>query len=333
MMAMWIMARAFLVALFAVPIRRLIRGRARPAWTFRFEFMTRVLKRSFTSIWKHSYPRQRRYLDTMARWARTDRSMRYHDDDTPGVSAVWCEPIAGARHAGVYLYFHGGGFHSGSAHNYRALIAHQTLAIGCRTLVLNYRLTPEHVFPSQLDDAIAAYRGLIAKGFAADRIILGGDSAGANLVLATATALPQHGLPRPRALVCICPWVELGARGGSLDHNSHYDWLPAHFETWAKAYAGETPVTHPLVSPGLADLRGLSPLLVQVGTAEMLLDQVRRFVERAREAGVEVTYHEYDDMVHNWHMFGGMCSQSLAAIDEIGRYCRTTFDRDDDEHR
>ncbi len=325
-MARWIFLRALLGGLVTVPWARLRRGPLRPSWSLGYELVVHVMKRSFAEFRRHDYPRQRRYSESLSLPVPILRQARFTEADAGGVPSEWCEPKTGTTLDAVYVFFHGGGYNGGSPGTHREWITRQTLALGCRTLAVSYRLAPEHAFPAPIDDALTVYRWLLARGVAADRIIFGGDSAGGNLVLATLLSLREHGLPQPRAGVCLCPWVDLGDLGGSIIANTPFDWAePEHVATWARDYLQGRSASDPFASPVLADLRGLCPLLVQVGTAEMLLDQVRRFVAAAKQAGVKVTCTEYEDMVHDWHLFGALFPQSLSAIDEIGTFGRAAL--------
>jgi acetyl esterase/lipase len=322
------MLRALLVTLLITPLRRLFRGPLRPRWSFRYELTTRVMKRGFASIWRRDVPEQRRLSEALARPPQL--AVRFSEVAGADVRAEWCEPTSGKTHDGVYGYFHGGGFTTGSTNTHRASIARQTLAIAGRTLSVDYRLAPEHRFPAQIDDALAVYDWLRRTGCSPEQMIFGGDSAGANLALAALLVLRHRHLPMPRAGVLLCPWVDMSARGGSLEAHARFDWAePQHFLAWQTAYLGEaTPPTHPLASPTFADLRGQPPLLVQVGTAEMLVDQVREFAKKAKTAYVDVTLREYEDLVHNWHVLDAeTCPESQPAIEEIGAFCRARWEQ------
>ena len=211
----------------------------------------------------------------------------------------------------------------GSMASHGELVARLALASGARVLALDYRLVPEATFPAPVDDAVAAYRWLLAQGVPAARIVFAGDSAGGNLAVSTLLALRDRGEPLPAGAIPICPWVDLARTGGSLDSHARYDWgVPAEFRRWAAAYAGPVPLTAPLLSPARADLTGLPPLQVMWGSREMLRDQVVDFVARAGAAGVAVDGEEYPDMVHDWMMLHAFTLEAERAYQSMGRFVR-----------
>jgi acetyl esterase/lipase len=207
----------------------------------------------------------------------------------PERTAEWLTP-PGVRTDAVVLYFHGGGYAIGSARSHRHLAAAIARAAGTRALLLDYRLAPENPFPAALDDAVAAYQWLLARGIAPARIVLGGDSAGGGLTVATLLALRDRGLPRPAGGVCISPWVDLTCSGASYATRAAADPIVTRdgVEALAQAYVGAGDRKAALVSPLYADLRNLPPLLIHVGSDEVLLDDAIGLGARARAAGVDV---------------------------------------------
>src|SRR5499426_150991 len=242
---------------------------------------------------------------------------------TPDQSAEWLTP-PGARADAVVLYFHGGGYAIGSPRSHRHLAAAIARAAGTRALLLDYRLAPEHPFPAALEDAVAAYQWLLAQGIASERVVVAGDSAGGGLTLATLLVLRDRGLPRPAAAVCISPWVDLTNSGESYVTKADVDPIVTRdgIEGMTQAYVGGGDRKAPLISPLYADLRDLPPLLVQVGSDEVLLDDARGLGQRAKAAGVDVTVEEWPSMVHVWHWFLPMLDEAQRAIDVIGRFVR-----------
>jgi len=241
----------------------------------------------------------------------------------PERSAEWLQPPS-ARADAVVLYLHGGGYVIGSPRSHRHLAAAIARAAGSRALLLDYRLAPEHPFPAALDDAVAAYQWLLGRGIAPGRIVLAGDSAGGGLTVATLIALRERGLPRPAGGVCISPWVDLTCSGTSYATKAATDPIVTRdgVETLAQAYAGTGDRKAPLVSPLYADLRRLPPLLVQVGSEEVLLDDALGLGARARAAGVDVTVEEWPAMIHVWHWFLPMLDEAERAIAGIGDFVR-----------
>ncbi len=236
-----------------------------------------------------------------------------------GVSCEWfSQPESDPER--VVLYFHGGGYSTGSINSHRDFLARLCIASGTRVLAADYRLAPEHPFPAQLEDSHAVYRWLLEReGMAPEHIVMGGESAGAGLTLSTLVSLRDEGLPLPAGAVLISGWFDLDPRSTSMQFNSHYDFVTRlGVRTMAKRFAPRDEHRNPLVSPVHAELAGLPPLLVQVGAAESLLDDSLRVAERARSEGVDVTLEVWPDMIHAWHVFAPMLEEGRKAIDRIG---------------
>jgi acetyl esterase/lipase len=243
-----------------------------------------------------------------------------------GVPAEWVS-TPGAADDRVVLYLHGGAYVVGSVNTHRDLAGRISRASGARVLNVDYRLAPEHPHPAAVDDATAAYRWLVAGGHAASRLAIAGDSAGGGLTVATLVALRDQGQPLPSAGVCFSPWVDLEGVGESMVTRAAADPMVQreHLVRMAKLYLGGLPPRTPLAAPLYADLSGLPPLYIQVGTAETLLDDSTRLAERARKAGVEVTLELWDDMIHVFQAFAMMLPEGQQAIDKIGTFLRTRW--------
>jgi phosphinothricin tripeptide acetyl hydrolase len=241
----------------------------------------------------------------------------------PVAPAEWLRPPA-AEPGRVVLYLHGGGYVIGSPRSHRHLAAAIAAAAGASALLLDYRLAPEHPFPAAVEDATAAYRWLLEQAVAPARVVIAGDSAGGGLTVATLLALREAGVPLPAAAVCISPWVDLTCGGASYRTKAEADPIVrrAGVEQMAQAYLGATPPRTPLASPLFADLRGLPPLLIHVGSDEVLLDDAAQLAERARAAGVEATLEVYERMIHVWHWFLPMLAEAETAVEAIGRFVR-----------
>jgi monoterpene epsilon-lactone hydrolase len=240
-----------------------------------------------------------------------------------GVAAEWiAAPDAHADR--VMLYLHGGGYVLGSMRTHRVMLSHISRTTGFHVLGIDYRLAPEHPFPAPVEDTLAAYRWLLAQGHAAERIALGGDSAGGGLVVAALVAMRYVGEPLPAAGVCLSPWVDMQATSETFTTNAHVDPSVSQDRILniAKVYlAGKNPQA-PLASPIHADLHGLPPLLVQVGAIETLLGDAHALTQRAQAAGVEVDLQVWDDMPHVWHHFVSMLPEGKQAIARIGEFLR-----------
>jgi acetyl esterase/lipase len=235
------------------------------------------------------------------------------------VTGAWLDPAD--ANGPVLLYLHGGGYVFGSIRTHGTLIGALARASRARTFALEYRLGPEHPAPAAHDDAVAAYRYLLAEGIAPERIVIAGDSAGGAMVLNALRALRDAGLPLPAAGVAISPWVDLSCSGASFESNAGFDFVgKVQCQLAAKGYLAGLDAKSPEVSPLYAGLEGLPPLLVHAGDAEVLIDQIRAFVARARSAGVDVECSVYPDMVHVWHMLRDVTPEGQRAIDEIGAF-------------
>jgi acetyl esterase/lipase len=193
-----------------------------------------------------------------------------------------------------------------------------------RTLALGYRLAPEHPFPAALDDAIAGVRFLLAQGFAPPRIAIAGESAGGGLAVATMVSLRDAGLPLPACAWLSSPWVDLEQRGGSMATKAAVDPLiqRPYLDELAAAYLHGADPRTPLASPLHADLRGLPPLLIQVGSAETLLDDAVRLAGVAGDADVRVTLEVWPDMIHAWHLFHPQLAAGRRALAAVGDFVR-----------
>jgi epsilon-lactone hydrolase len=244
----------------------------------------------------------------------------------PAPEGEWIEPIAPthAARGRCVLYFHGGGYVSMSARTHRAITSRLAAWSETSLFALDYRLAPEHPFPAALDDAVAAYRALLAGGMAASRIVVAGDSAGGGLALALLVAVRDAGDPLPAAGVLFSPWTDLAATGSSLRDNNAADALlyGAWVARMARHYLGATAATNPLASPVYADLSGLPPLLIQVGGSEVLLDDSRRVAARASQSGGEARLQIWPGVPHGWQIFAPILPEARAALRDAGAFIR-----------
>ena len=238
-----------------------------------------------------------------------------------GVSAEWIS-TPGVSEDRVVMYLHGGGYMIGSMRTHRSPLSYLSRVSDARVLGLNYRLAPEHPFPAAVEDSVAAYRWLLAEGISPNRIAIGGDSCGGGLTIATLVALKYFGDPLPAAGISHSGWTDLAHTGDTFLTKAEVDPLidKEMLEGMAAAYLGDRSRTTPLASPYYADLRGLPPLLVQVGTAEVLLDDSVRFADRAKEAGVDVTLEVWDDMPHVWQAFASFLPEAMEALEHCGQF-------------
>jgi acetyl esterase/lipase len=264
---------------------------------------------------------QRARLENLTRWARLPKDVAVKSVQVNEIPSEWIVP-SNARDDQVILYLHGGGYVVGSVNTHRDLISRVSRAAKMQTLAINYRLAPEHPFPAALEDATQAYRWLLTSGFDPAKIIFAGDSAGGGLTLVTLITLRDSGEPLPAGAVCLSPWTDLAGTGESMKTKAEKDVILQKIKTqqMARAYTGIHDLKHPLISPLYADLRGLPPLLIQVGMDEILLDDSTRLAEKARAAGVDVTLEIWDDMDHVFQAQAIILPEARRAITEISRF-------------
>jgi monoterpene epsilon-lactone hydrolase len=240
-----------------------------------------------------------------------------------GVEAEWIT-APGAAADRVVMYLHGGGYVLGSVKTHRDLIGRISRAAQARALALNYRLAPEHPFPAAVDDAVAGYRYLIDNNFNPHRIAIAGDSAGGGLTVAALVAIRDAGLPMPAAGVCMSPWVDLEGRGASMTTRAQADPVVQRdgLVGMAQAYLAGKDLRSPLASPLHAELKGLPPLLIQVGDAEVLLDDSTRLAEQLRAANIQVKLEVWPEMIHVWQLFASFLPEGQQAVDGVGKFIR-----------
>lgn len=240
-----------------------------------------------------------------------------------GVPAEWSRTPGAAGDAAL-LYLHGGGYVIGSIASHRHLASELGRAAGVPSLAIDYRMAPENPFPAAVDDALAAYRWLLAQGIAPGRIAVAGDSAGGGLTVALLVAIKEAGLPQPACAVPISPWVDMAATGGTMESKAASDPMVQKqaLLDWAGLYLGSHPATTPLAAPIHADLSGLAPLLIQVGSEETLLDDAIVLAARAGHAQVPVTLEIAPEMIHVWHFFHPMLGEARRAIADAGNFIR-----------
>lgn len=240
---------------------------------------------------------------------------------------VACEWVHGPSNRGgqAVVYFHGGAYVIGSAATYRELIGRLSMATGMWVLAPNYRLAPEHPFPAAVDDALAAYRWLLGIGIEPGRIVIAGDSAGGGLALATLLALRDAGDRLPTAAVLLSPWIDLTCSDDSYASRAESDPLLTRevLVTLATHYLAGADPKSVLASPIYADLKGLPPLLVHVGSDEVLLGDATHLAERARAAGLDVELQVWDGMWHDFQRFAGRgVIEAQESIDLIGAFVK-----------
>lgn len=261
--------------------------------------------------------------DDIAKGHALPSDVSYQPVNAGGVSGEW---LSGPRPCDnrVILYLHGGCYATGSVETHRDLMTRLSIEASMRVLGLNYRLAPMHPFPAAVEDAAAAYRWLLRTGIEPARIAIAGDSAGAGLALAAIITIRDEGLPVPGAVVCLSPWVDLAVSGASMQSKASEDPIVSRdmLLGWGKLYLGDHDPRTPLASPLYADLRRIPPTLIQVGSAEVLLDDSVGLSERASAAGVDTRLEVWPGMIHVWHSFAAILPEARQAIERIGKFVR-----------
>jgi len=247
------------------------------------------------------------------------RGVDYIETNAGGVPAIWAVP-KGCTEDRVILCLHGGGFFSGSMYTHRKLYGHFAKAIGCRALILGYRLSPENVHPAQVNDTLAAYRWLLDQGIRANHIALIGDSAGGGLSITALLLARDKGLPMPVATMPISAWFDMEVIGASMEFNAgkdlllNRDWV----RTMAGMFLGENgDPRDPYANPLYADLTGLPPMYIHVSGDEVLLDDSLRLAGHARKAGVDVSLDIFPGMQHSFQMAAGRAPESDDSISRL----------------
>jgi monoterpene epsilon-lactone hydrolase len=243
-----------------------------------------------------------------------------------GAKAEWTATPGAASDAAI-LYVHGGGYVIGSLDSHRHLVAEIGRASGVRVLAVDYRLAPEHPFPAAVDDTVAAYRYLLETGIKPSRIIIAGDSAGGGLVIGAMLAIRDAGLPTCGGGWCISPWVDMEATGASFTDRAMTDPTvqKATILYMAGQYMGGADPKSPYASPIHGELRGLPPLLIQVGACETLLDDSLLLARLAGMADVPVDLQIWPEMIHIWHIFHPVLGAGKRAIAAGGAFVQRTL--------
>lgn len=241
--------------------------------------------------------------------------------DANGVPGLWVD-APGARTDRVVIHFHSGGYLLGSAHSYRSFGAFLSAATGCRVLLPDYRLAPEHPYPAAVEDALTVYRWVLAQGMAPESTVICGDSAGGGLALAALQAIRDAGLPNPACGVAISPLADFARSGASHVDNIPVDPLctPDFLATLGSIYCGGRDPKDPGLSPLYGNWRGLSPLLILAGEIEMMRDDGKLCAEAAARAGCDATYVEGKDMAHIWTLYADRLPEAREALAGIGAF-------------
>jgi monoterpene epsilon-lactone hydrolase len=244
-----------------------------------------------------------------------------------GVPGEWTWTAA-ADSTRAVLYLHGGGYMFGSILSHRHLVAEIGRLSDSRTLAIDYRRSPENPFPAAVDDAMASYRFLLNERYEPHRIALAGDSAGGGLIVSTLVAIKEASLPQPACGWLISPWVDMEASGETFVSRANADPMVKRemIVNFAQAYLNGADPRSPLASPLYSNLRGIAPLLIQVGASEVLLDDSLKLARAAGAADVSVRLEIWPEMIHIWHVFHRILADGRKAVQAGAKFLREAMD-------
>ncbi|MFX1339411.1 MAG: alpha/beta hydrolase [Promethearchaeota archaeon] len=285
-----------------------------------------IMERKAEDI-KERVKKERDGLEDLAKLVKVPKDVKSVYLDVKGIPAEWVSAPE-AREDKIIFYLHGGGYISGSLNSHRELVSRISRTTKTRALMIEYRLAPEHPFPAAVEDSTKAYKWLIdEQNINAKNIIIAGDSAGGGLTFATLINLRDNGIALPAAGVGLSPWTDLGITGESYRKNRKIDPVITIYgiSFFAELYLGDTDYQNPLVSPIYGDLKGLPPMYIQVGTAELLYDDSVVLAKRAKEAGVDVTLDIWDDMPHVFPAFAAFALEGQQGIEKMGEFIKKFF--------
>ena len=280
---------------------------------------------------KHSIASQRKHFERVASVMLSPSGTECEAVELDKCSGFQLRPAAPQSPSSgpkAMLFLHGGAYIIGSADSYRAIGGRYAKALNCTVLLPDYRLAPEHPFPAALEDAYAGWQALLAQGFAPEDIVVAGDSAGGGLGTALCLKLRDRAEALPKALFLISPWMDLDLGGESLDSRAEQErvlnreWINSGRE----AYANGLDYRMPYLSPLYAELHDLMPMLIQVGSDEVLFDDSSRFAASAEKYGAHITLEEWQGMWHDWHLFAPLLPEANRAIADSARWLRSHYE-------
>lgn len=297
-----------------------------PSWQSHVLRLTQHGFRAFTGKFRGlDVGQERRNAALAERLFRPSAAVQYSAVTAKGVPAEWITP-PGSRPDCVVVYVHGGAFYAGTVTGARPVAAAIALAARARVLTFAYRLAPEHPFPAALDDTLAVYEWLRVNGVAPEKLVLVGDSAGGTLALGLLVRLRDEGKPLPRGAVCLSAATDLTLAGDTWMRNARNDLLIGADKIRAAVdlYLQGADARAPLASPLYADLQGLPPLLMLVGSDECLLADTTRFAAKAQAAGVRVNVEVWERMQHGWHIIAPLLPEGRRALARVGEFIQAS---------
>ena len=251
--------------------------------------------------------------------------VRVQPERIGNVPVEWYYPKTQSRAQTCMVYLHGGAYVAGSISTHRAMLMHWAKIMQVAICSVEYRLAPEHRFPAGLDDAMTVYQTLHARGFKASDMVIGGDSAGGGLALATLLRLRDEGVELPAGACLIAPWTNLAEseeNGLRRMKERKEGWLTPNLRIYGIEYAGTESLSHPYVSPQFGEMHGLPPLCIHIGENEFLFEDAQRVTDKARAAGVPVEFKEWQDMWHVFHALTPISPTATQALREFSEFSR-----------
>ena len=300
-----------------VTVRRMAGIALVPQWTRDMEIGNLFWRGQFErALSMENIEEGRAYFDSIQTYAHEPQATVCEPSSAGEPLGHWFLPPAQKTDATI-LYMHGGGY-AFYAELTREFIAFLSAYLGAKIFAPDYRLTPEHPHPAQIEDAMAAYRFVLAQGTEPKSLVVAGDSAGGHLALMTMIEARNEGLPQPAMGLCLCPWTDIGERGASFHVNDQFDlvqgWMALKFGELLKGGGG---FSNEELSPIHRDLKGLAPLYLQGGGKEVLIDMIRDFAQAVRDQGGEVTLDVFEHMTHNFQEFALSLPESREALARI----------------
>ncbi len=255
-------------------------------------------------------------------------NIKYKSVVAGNVNAEWitCGEVNENR---IFMFMHGGGYYRGSIAATRATVARISAEAKVKCLSINYRLAPEHPFPAAIDDTYSAYEWLINEGISPKHIIVSGQSAGGGLCLALLLKIKDNNFYQPKGAIALSPWTDLSQTGKTMVTNEKIDPVISkqYLDRFAKLYFPDSYNMSYLASPIIGELSGLPDMLIQVGSAETMLDDSKRFFDKAKKANVNVKLEIWEDMFHGWHSNAHILKDADNAIINIGKFCKKLFNQ------
>jgi len=291
------------------------------------EFVINLLKNRRAQAIRERVEKDRNGWEELAKMVKVPKSVKCEPVEARGIPSEWISaPDVKQEH--IILYLHGGGYVTGSINTHREMLSRISAASKARVFIIDYRLAPEYPFPAAVEDSTKAYQFLIEdQKIAPNNVIIAGDSAGGGLTLASLLNLRDKGIALPTAAVCISPWTDLGLTSKSYKEKARIDPMVTMDDLMfcARLYLGNADYTNPLASPLYGDPKGLPPLLILVGSAEILLEDSVVFAEKAKEAGVEVVLDIMEDMPHVYPIFAAFAPEGQQGIKKISEFTKKIF--------